>query len=82
MAKQVLSEEQQGEKLFKLRRSLYSLKDAAGTCSRVLSNTFSERGLRDMDTALCVFVDNKAVVLCYVDDFVLFANVEGAIDDS
>lgn len=47
---------------------------------KLLLYKLPEYGLMEMDSAPCVPVGNKALVLCYVNDFILFAKDEGIID--
>lgn len=68
----VLSKSERGGKVCRLRKRVYGLKDAARTCSKLMLDTLSECCLKEMDIALFVSVNGKAVVLCNVDDLTLF----------
>lgn len=58
--KHTLSNEEQGRKMVRLRKSLDGLKDAANICKKLLFDTFMECGLKEMDAASCeLFVTRR-----------------------
>lgn len=67
--------------VFRLRKSLYSLKHTSKFWSKLLIKTLSEFGLTEMNTVPCVFVGTTAVLLCYVDDSILFAADESCLEN-
>lgn len=75
----IFTEEQREGKIFKLRRSLKGLKEAARTWNKLLFKALEECGLKEMATAPCVFKKNNTVVVCYVDYFLLVTEREGLI---
>lgn len=64
--------------MFRLRRGLYGLRDAAETWNKLLFQILELCGLKEMDTAPCVFIGKKAIVFCCVGDLLLFADDESA----
>lgn len=56
--------------------SLYGLKDAAKISFRLISKKFKEAGLQEVESAPCVFRNDCVIVVCYVDDILVFANAE------
>lgn len=70
----------QCKEVFRIRRSLYGLRDTATIWNKLLFQILELCGLREMDTAAWVFIGKKAIVLCYVDDLLLFAADESTLN--
>lgn len=60
----------------KLERSLYGLKDATKIWFKLMSKKFKEAGLREVESAPCVFKDDRVIVVCFADDLLVFANTK------
>lgn len=57
----------------RLERSLYGLKDAARILHELVKHRCQKNGLKELPSALCVFTDHGIIVVCYVDDVLMFA---------
>lgn len=77
--KHTINEENYKNKIFKLRRYLYGLKKAAKIWYETVSLHINLYGLKEMDSAPCVFHIKGLVVICYVDDLLIFFNDESEI---
>lgn len=59
--------------VMKLERSMYWLKDAARIWHEQVTLRFNQAGLMELQTAPCIFKDERIMVLCYVYDILMFA---------
>lgn len=65
----------------RLQRSRYRLKDAGRVRNKLLFNTLNQHGLTEMEAAHCLFVRKRMMILFYVDDLFLFAELESLIEN-
>lgn len=68
LPKPLYAQEEHNERAVKLNMSLYGLKDAAWTCSKLLYSKFERLGTKEVRSTLCVFVNSDMIVVCHVDD--------------
>jgi hypothetical protein len=69
-------------KVFKLRKSLYGLKQAPMIWFKHLKSKLESIGfVQCVDVDQCLFVSEKVVLLCYVDDCLLYAKTSQDIQD-
>lgn len=59
--------------VMRLKRSLYGVKDAARIWLELLKSQFAEPGLTQLNGAPCVFQNDRATVICDVDDLLIFS---------
>lgn len=81
MPSRMPTEQMQNKAVFRLRKSLYGLRDAARIWSKLLFQTLESCGLKEMETEPCVFVGDKVIIICYVDDLLIFAENQDIVDN-
>lgn len=64
-----------------LKKNLYGLKDAGHTWWEYLSDGLIEMGFTPSQTDQCVFMKGDAIILIYVDDFVILSKSDRGIVD-
>lgn len=61
------------DKVMKLSRTLYRLKDAARTWNKLIFQERGSQGLKELNSAPCVFVKKQLFATCHVDDLIIYA---------
>lgn len=64
------------KKVCKLKKTLYGLRESPRIWYDLLSRDLMSIGLMPLKNAPCVFVQNRVIVLCYVDDLLLLGEDE------
>lgn len=67
-------------KVMQLQQGIYGLKDAVKIRNKLLFFSLEKLRLNEMKNAPCLFMKKDIVVLCYVEDLLLFAEQEGMIN--
>lgn len=75
----VKNEEKFGSKLLKLLHSLHSLKNAAKICFDTVLVHFRPFKLKRLESAPRIFHETGMLVVCYVDELLIFSQNDGAI---
>jgi Reverse transcriptase (RNA-dependent DNA polymerase) len=69
-------------KVLRLKKSLYSLKQAPCNFFQHLKSKLESIGFQaSTDIDSCLFISDKVICLCYVDDTLLFAREQESIDE-
>lgn len=68
-------------KVCRLNKTLYGLRESPRVWYNLLSSNLIDIGLKPLESAPCVFVGPKVMVLCYVDDLLVMGDCEKAIKD-
>jgi hypothetical protein len=69
-------------RVLKLKKNLYGLKQAPRNFFQHLKSNLEAVGLRQcVDVDPCLFVSDKVLVICYVDDTLLYSEHESDIDE-
>lgn len=71
LQKTIFGDELRANKVMRLKRSLYGLKDAAHIWYELLKSQFAEAVLVKLKSAPCVFKFEKTILICYVDDLLV-----------
>lgn len=61
------------------KRTLYSLRNAVQVLYDLLAAKFMTANLKPVQSAPCVFQKKRMLVICYVDDLVMFSKHESEI---
>lgn len=59
--------------VMKLKRSLYVLHVAARIWHKFIKDNCQKTGLKELQSAPCLFTDNGVIMACYVDDVLICA---------
>ena len=70
----------QDGKVLRLKKSLYGLHQSPLNFFRRLKNALLNQGFKQSDSDPCLFISNEVICVCYVDDCLLFAREQKAID--
>lgn len=68
--------------IMKLERSLYGLKDVARIWHEAVKESCHRTRLKKLPSASFVLIDNEIILVCYVDEFLMFANINGTSTES
>lgn len=60
-------------KVMRLKRSFCGLKDATRIWHELLTEQFAESSLTQLESAPCVFQNATTILICYVDDLLMFS---------
>lgn len=72
MPKRIYDHDTLAAHIIKLQRSLYDLMDEANIWYEVTANKLEKGDLNDVKSSPCIFRNEKAIVVCYVDDLLVF----------
>ena len=67
--------------VLKLSRFLYGMRDSPRYFFKYLTERLARQGLVPSDFDPCLFLSKDIIVLCYVDDLLVYAKTDKAIDD-
>ena len=67
-------------KVLKLKKTLYGLKQSPRMFWKYLTKSMEECGLKQSALDPCLFIGEKVVAVCYVDDILFFAKDEADIE--
>jgi hypothetical protein len=70
----------QDKKVFKLKKSLYGLKQSPRNHFKNLSSKLAALGFKACDADPCLIVFDNCICLVYVDDTLLFARISADIE--
>ena len=70
-----------GTYVLKLRKNLFGLNQAGYNWYHMLRDGLEKRGFVTLMIDRCVFYSEKAVVLTYVDDCIIFGDSDKCVDD-
>lgn len=59
--------------MIKKERSLYGLNDAARIWHELVKYSCQKTWLKESPGVPCILIENRIIVVCYVDDFLIFA---------
>lgn len=79
MPKYTYNESEQEEKAFRIKSSMYGLKHAAHIWNELLFNVLKKMGLKEVEPAPCIFIQEHMYMICHVEDLVVFAKQEKQI---
>ena len=71
---------EQGEMIIGLKRSLYGLNQASLNWFKMIKEGLEKQGYCSSGVNPCVFLSKDAIVLTYVDDFLIIAKYDATID--
>lgn len=64
----------------RLQRSVYGPKHSACIWFELIAGYVKKAGLTELKPALCVFQNEVMIVICYVDDLLIFAASENNVE--
>jgi hypothetical protein len=67
--------------VYRLKRSLYGLKQSPRHFFNYLSSRLQAHGLIPSEFDPCLFIGSNIIVICYVDDLLFYAREEATIDE-
>ena len=67
-------------KVLKLKKSLYGLRQSPLNFFKRLRDALVSRGFKQSESDPCLFISNKVICVCYVDDCLFFARDQADID--
>ena len=68
-------------KVIKLRKTLYGLRAAPRAFWKFMVNKLDECGMKQSEQDPCLFIGEKVICICYVDDFLFWSRDESDIAD-
>lgn len=80
MSRYAFRKEEQGNRVFLLKRSFYGLREAARIRNQTLFPELRNFGFIELKAASCVFMKEWMIIVCYVDDLIICFENSSDID--